>query len=145
MKALLIIIISFCFFQTVALAQPGERVKQLKIAYITEQLSLSVEESQAFWPIYNAHESKRDVLEKSIRKNYRKIKDLETPLTESQLKKIMDEITSSRIEIANLDREFIQSCIPVLGTNKSSRLVIAEEGFKKEIMRELKGSRDRQE
>jgi len=34
----------------------NDRVKAYKIAYITDQLSLTEKEAQKFWPIYNAHE-----------------------------------------------------------------------------------------
>jgi hypothetical protein len=42
-------------------AQNGNRLEALKIAYITKRLDLSPEEAQKFWPIYNqyAEELKR--------------------------------------------------------------------------------------
>ena len=33
-----------------------DKIKTLKIAYITEKLDLSKKEAQQFWPIYNAFE-----------------------------------------------------------------------------------------
>ncbi len=49
----------FTFFT--GLAQNGNRLEALKIAYITKRLDLSPEEAQKFWPIYNqyAEELKR--------------------------------------------------------------------------------------
>ena len=35
--------------------QKEDRIKSHKIAYLTEQLSLSPEEAQQFWPVYNAY------------------------------------------------------------------------------------------
>jgi len=32
------------------------RVRSHKVAFITDQLNLSVKEAEVFWPIYNAHE-----------------------------------------------------------------------------------------
>ncbi|WAC02058.1 hypothetical protein N7U66_20040 [Lacinutrix neustonica] len=37
-----------------------EKVKVLKIAHITEQLDLTAQEAQAFWPVYNANEDARE-------------------------------------------------------------------------------------
>ena len=34
----------------------NERIKAQKVAFITEKLSLTAEEAQQFWPIYNAFE-----------------------------------------------------------------------------------------
>jgi len=60
MKRLLLFV---CFIITVfiSVAQNGNRLYTLKIAYITKQLDLSPEEAQKFWPIYNqyAEELKR--------------------------------------------------------------------------------------
>lgn len=141
MKQLIFIILLSFAFQGVIQAQPGERVKQLKIAFLTEKLNLSVQEGQMFWPLYNEHEDNRDVLEKKIRQDYRKIKDSENQLSEKDLILKLDQITKSRIEMAEMDAEFLKSCLPVLGAEKCSKLVSAEEEFKKEIMRELRDRR----
>ena len=35
----------------------GDRIEALRIAYISEQLNLTPEEAQKFWPVYNAYKS----------------------------------------------------------------------------------------
>ena len=54
MKKFLLLI---CFITTVLItvAQNGNRLEALKIAYITKRLDLSPEEAQKFWPIYNQY------------------------------------------------------------------------------------------
>lgn len=42
-----------------------DRIKTLKVAFITEQVDLTSEEAQQFWPIYNEHE---EVMENIRRK-----------------------------------------------------------------------------
>jgi hypothetical protein len=56
-----LLLISFAFSFLLGLAQNGNRLEALKIAYITKRLDLSPEEAQKFWPIYNqyAEELKR--------------------------------------------------------------------------------------
>jgi Skp family chaperone for outer membrane proteins len=51
----------FAFSILISIAQNGNRLEALKIAYITKRLDLSPEEAQKFWPIYNqyAEELKR--------------------------------------------------------------------------------------
>ena len=34
-------------------AERGEQIEQQRIAFITTELDLSVEEAQTFWPLYN--------------------------------------------------------------------------------------------
>ena len=50
----IVFIISFSIF---SFAQPNrDKIKTLKIAFITEKLDLSEKEAQQFWPVYNAFE-----------------------------------------------------------------------------------------
>ena len=57
----LLLLVSFAFSFSIGVAQNGNRLEALKIAYITKRLDLSPEEAQKFWPIYNqyAEELKR--------------------------------------------------------------------------------------
>ncbi|MEJ0081251.1 MAG: hypothetical protein WDM78_09975 [Puia sp.] len=56
-----LLFVSFTFSFLFSVAQNGNRLEALKIAYITKRLDLSPEEAQKFWPIYNlyAEELKR--------------------------------------------------------------------------------------
>jgi hypothetical protein len=56
-----LLLVSFAFSFLIGVAQNGNRLEALKIAYITKRLDLSPEEAQKFWPIYNqyAEELKR--------------------------------------------------------------------------------------
>ena len=65
-----LLLVSFAFSFLIGLAQNGNRLEALKIAYITKRLDLSPEEAQKFWPIYNqyAEELKRSRQE-AIRNN----------------------------------------------------------------------------
>jgi Skp family chaperone for outer membrane proteins len=57
----LLLLVSIAFSFLIGVAQNGNRLEALKIAYITKRLDLSPEEAQKFWPIYNqyAEELKR--------------------------------------------------------------------------------------
>ena len=57
----LLLLVSLAFSFLIGVAQNGNRLEALKIAYITKRLDLSPEEAQKFWPIYNlyAEELKR--------------------------------------------------------------------------------------
>jgi hypothetical protein len=51
----LLLLACFAFTVLSGLAQNGNRLEALKIAYITKKLDLSPEEAQKFWPIYNQY------------------------------------------------------------------------------------------
>ncbi|MEJ7740957.1 MAG: hypothetical protein WKF97_26360 [Chitinophagaceae bacterium] len=58
MKQILIIISLLSWFAVAGFAQQENqkgRLEALKIAYLTKQLNLSIQEAQKFWPIYNKY------------------------------------------------------------------------------------------
>lgn len=60
MKRFLILSIFVLGLLQAGMSQPpfkGERVKALKIAFITQALNLTSDEAQKFWPVYNTYEA----------------------------------------------------------------------------------------
>ncbi|MEN8834669.1 MAG: hypothetical protein ABF265_01485, partial [Polaribacter sp.] len=56
-------------------SESRQKIKTLKIAFLTEQLSLTTKEAEKFWPIYNSHEKIIHELRLATRKNLIKIKE----------------------------------------------------------------------
>jgi Skp family chaperone for outer membrane proteins len=66
----LLLIVSIAFSFLMGVAQNGNRLEALKIAYITKRLDLSPEEAQKFWPIYNQYaEELKKARQDAIRNN----------------------------------------------------------------------------
>jgi hypothetical protein len=66
----LLLLICFAISFLLSVAQNGERLEALKIAYITKRLDLSPEEAQKFWPIYNQYaEELKQARKEAIRNN----------------------------------------------------------------------------
>ena len=57
MKKFLLIICILITGMLQAKAQDGEKIKALKIAFITQRLQLTPEQAQKFWPIYNQYDN----------------------------------------------------------------------------------------
>ena len=56
MKNIILLLLLVSSFQ-ISLAQQGqhrERIKALKTAHITNELNLTSDEAEKFWPVYNA-------------------------------------------------------------------------------------------
>jgi hypothetical protein len=65
-----LLILSLSFSVLIGLAQNGNRLEALKIAYITNKLNLSPEEAQKFWPIYNQYAAElRQARQQAMRNN----------------------------------------------------------------------------
>ena len=108
----LIILFVFVAQQAVAQREGGNReerqqkLKAQKVAYITDHLNLTVEESQKFWPLYNEFEAKRDKIlndRHEISKNYNKG---EQTLSDKELEKLTDDFLASFAAEAKLSQDY---------------------------------------
>ena len=56
MKKILLLLVVLMSIGYISNAQPPkERIKALKVAYITKELNLSATEAEKFWPVYNEY------------------------------------------------------------------------------------------
>ncbi|MDN3492311.1 sensor of ECF-type sigma factor [Winogradskyella bathintestinalis] len=130
------IIILFISSSVFAQRLDREKLKALKIAHITEQLDLSKEEAQKFWPIYNANEDKKDNLRQAS-KTSRKDKSPEE-LSESEAKSLllkMEKIEKDKLE---LQSSLLNELFKILPATKIIKLYQAERSFKHKMFEEYK-------
>lgn len=113
-----------------------EEIKAQKVAYITTQLNLSIQEAQVFWPIYNEFESKMEALvkqQRDIRKQLKKAED--GTLTEQQISGLFDKIFGLEQQELLLKKEFHERYKKVLSLSKIAQLYKAEHEFKQLLLK----------
>ncbi|MBI1268313.1 MAG: hypothetical protein GC193_12880 [Cryomorphaceae bacterium] len=137
-----IAILMFVMVSLTALAQPGdrERIKQLKIAFITEELHLTQEEGQRFWPLFNAFEEERHGHEKRMRKMFKALEE-KTNLTAQDVLQANDKATEDRIAMAKSEQKYIQEVTSLLGAERTLTLLRSEEKFRKRVLEEIRDRR----
>ena len=136
MKKIFLVVV--CLASAVGIfAQPqNERIKNRveaqRIGFITQRLSLTPEESQQFWPIYNQYTEKLQQIRKSVK--------LEKPLDEMNdadtEKLIMSEMDKETREL-DLRKEYYQKFKKVISVKKIAKLYKAERDFKGELLKQL--------
>lgn len=139
-KILLLFIMVFTMHISMAQKGPRERVKALKIAHITEQLDLSSEEAQEFWPIYNTHEKTMEALRKNERKSIRAIKQADG-LDNISEKEASDFITShltTEEQKLIARKRLISDLKNIIPDKKILKLVKAEMDFNRRLLKQLR-------
>ena len=120
-----------------------EKIKALKVAYITEQLDLSTDEAQKFWPIYNIHEEKdfelrhkkmRSIINKFENGGLEKLSDKEATSLINQIEIIEDEIHESK-------KKYIRELKTVISAKKIIKLKKAEDEFNRKLLKQFRGKR----
>lgn len=146
-----IFLIAFTLFTFSGIqAQDGrrERIKSLKIAYLTENLALTPEEAQKFWPVYNAHEEtiyNLKVVEMGDIRRRLRTHGMES-LTEAEASRMLDRIQDLEKTIFEQENKFRKELRTIISPKRVIFLEILEEKFKRELLRKLqhkRGGKDR--
>ncbi|MGL4596737.1 MAG: hypothetical protein ACRCYO_04365 [Bacteroidia bacterium] len=115
----------------------AEKVQALKVAFLTKRLELTPAEAQVFWPIYNEYQERRDNLRKQAQEDRKKVREQSDKLTEEELRKLADAEMEFRKNDVALQAEMHEKLKKVLPARKLALLYVAEEDFKKELIRLL--------
>ena len=115
----------------------GEKYHAQKVAYITNALDLSSEESAAFWPIYNEHEKKKRELSEKMRKYRSDLLDKQQDLTEEEAKEALDFIRKHMDSMHMMENEYQNKFLEVISAKKVLLLMNAEKDFRRELLKKL--------
>lgn len=125
-----------------AIAQKGdkrERIKALKVAFITEQLDLTTEESQVFWPIYNTFEKETNSIRfKEIRDIRKEIRDNLDTMTDADASTLIKRLNKAENRMHELRLGLSDKLKNVIPAKKIIRLKIAEDDFRRKMLNEFK-------
>lgn len=121
----------------------NERIKAQKVAFITEKLSLTADEAQQFWPIYNAFEETRERIKSGpLRQVKMKIRS-NPDMSDIEARKLLNQILNAENEIHNAKMKLAEDLQSVLSPKKIIRLRAAEDEFNRELLQRLKKMRER--
>lgn len=116
-----------------------ERLQSEKIAFITQELDLSPEEAQVFWPVYNqcwkeAHASHKKMLDAFDAFRGKKADELSDKELETKLEAYLQASKAANQVLADWYPKFKQ----VLPIRKVARLYQAEEAFQMRMINNLR-------
>ncbi len=123
--------------------EPGSRHEKMeaqRIAFITQQLNLTPEEAQAFWPVYNEYDAKRHEMRKSFRESSDLKKDQLDKLTEAEASQILDNQIIEAQRFLDLRKEYHAKFKSVLPAIKVLKLYESERDFQKMLIDKLRQS-----
>ena len=118
-----------------------ERLSQLenaKIAFISSRVSLTQEQAQRFWPLYNEFSTKRRDLNRDGRLLRRDITDA---LTDQQIRDNMQQSFAARQQELNLEKDYFERFQKVITLRQVAQLLNAERDFTKEVIKRVAGRR----
>jgi len=124
-------------FQNKGKEEWRERVLSEKIAFITAKLSLSPEEAQAFWPVYNKISETRDKAFIEVRKSYRDMRKALEAGDEKEISKALDAYVKALDNSQISEKDALAQYRKVLSDEKIAKLFEAEEMFRHQQINRL--------
>ncbi|MCL7754212.1 sensor of ECF-type sigma factor [Polaribacter sp. Z022] len=138
----LITITLFCICTVNAQGKKSrEKIKALKIAYLTEQLNLTSTEAEKFWPIYNAYSEKqhklRNIIRTEIKNTVKENGDINS-VSEKTAERIIKLKLATDKKIYEAQNKFIDDIKKIISYQKIMQLQVAELNFGRKLMKKYR-------
>lgn len=118
-----------------------EEILSQKIAFFTQELDLSPQEAEKFWPVYNEgwkkiHEAHRNV-NKALKELNNALK-AEPAVPEKEIETIMDKYFAALKAESQIQEETYNAISKVLPLKKAAKTVTLEEKFRVMLIKQLR-------
>lgn len=135
------------------LAQPAdpppflspEKRKELraqKAAYLTSKISLTPEEAQQFWPVYNKYDEETDALRRELGESDRAMREKGDAITDAEAQAHLEKELANRQKELDLMQRFHADGKRIIGARRMVELGAAERSFHREVIRRFQERRE---
>lgn len=114
-----------------------QRIKTIKIAFLTERLSLSSDEAELFWPLYNEYEAEKQRLKNLEKREIHQALRDRQDFSESEARNLLERYLALEEEQEELDKAFIKEMSKTLSAAKTLKLFKAEADFKRQLLQRM--------
>jgi hypothetical protein len=115
-----------------------EKIKNAKIAYLTDKLQLSTEQAQKFWPLYNTYEAERR--QARVKPRLMKEANMEA-MSETQLRDAITEMHAVRQNELNVEKQYVDKFLKVISVKQLAILYRSEREFTRVLLKKLDNQR----
>ena len=115
-----------------------EKMEAFKIAFFTEKLQLTPDESKVFWPLYNQFENERDALKDKYDLDGQKLELMSDKDVEAAIMQHVD----MEEQMVKLRRDYIRQFMEVMPVRKVAMLQRIDNDFKRALLEEIKKRRE---
>jgi len=141
-KLLLIILFLFSIhsFSQTKDKEKREKIRSLKVGFLTTELSLTPDEAAIFWPLYNAFDNKQNEIRSKKTKSLIDRIDDEAfaKMSEKEAFALLAQSESYDKDLFQNRRKFISSLKGVISPIKIIKLKKAEDNFNKKLLQQYR-------
>ena len=112
-----------------------DSIKVEKVGFITSKLDLTVEEAQAFWPVYNKYEKDMAAANREVHRTMRNLRPKEGEnLSEAEMLQRLNAYVAAKAKVSDVTAQYNKEFLKVLPAAKVAGLYVAEEQFTRKIL-----------
>lgn len=115
-----------------------ERIKALKVAFITQEMNMDAELAQKFWPIYNKYECQRSDLHQ---REHSDIKNI-TSLTDKEAENMLNEFLKIENQEYIIKKQLFSDLKRIISAKEIIKLHKLESDFNKKLLKEYRGRKE---
>ncbi|GAA3576980.1 hypothetical protein [Snuella lapsa] len=142
MRLLIILTLTLLFTVGSHAQSKRDRIKALKVSFLTERLNLTEGEAQKFWPVYNAYDENTVKLKyHTLRKIRHEIKDSLETLTDAKAQELLDRLDDAENKLHREQIQLNNKLKNIISPKKILLLKVAEEDFTRKLFEEFKNRR----
>ena len=120
-----------------------QKMMSEKIAFLTNEMQITPEEAQSFWPVYNQIFKDKDEALKNVFKTFRELEEaIENGKSEKEIKRLLAAYLEAEQRQRDTDSQVAEQIGKVLPVEKTARFFIAEEKFRIQQIHRLHGKPD---
>ena len=145
MKTNKLLLIILFLFSIHSFSQPKdkekrEKIRSLKVGFLTTELSLTPDEAAIFWPLYNAFDNKQNEIRSKKTKSLIDRMDDEAfaKMSEKEAFALLAQSESYDEDLFQNRRKFISSLKGVISPIKIIKLKKAEDNFNKKLLQQYR-------
>lgn len=146
MKQLITILVLFLSLTTFAQDREKhmERIKALRVAFISDRLDLTPEEAQQFWPIFNQFDERQFELHKQKRRLMHKLRpENAAGLSDKETIALMEEEDKLESDFQENRRKLTKDLQGIIPNQKIIMLKQLEIEFKEKLLKQMKNRREK--
>ena len=134
----LLLLFTCSFYAQENINDKKEQIKSLKVAFLTTELDLSPQESEKFWPLYNAFDNKQFELRHQKMKVYKgkMSDDALSRMSEKEAAVLLSQMEATDEELFLLRKKFSKSLRTILPTSKILKLKKSEDDFNRKLLQQ---------
>ena len=114
--------------------QHRERIKALKVAYITQKLNMDANLAQKFWPVYNKYECVKTDLHNQ---EHTELENIEN-ITEAEAEKMLEKYLNIEKDEYTIKKELFDDLKKIMSAKEIIKLHKLESDFNKKLIKEYR-------